>query len=402
MKLLKPKLLIIFFCLLTLMFLSNDFGIIDIEKTAIVTAVAIDLDGEEYNVSVQVAVPEATDSNTENQKALLSGKGETIGAAIKAIGNASGWFPKLSFCNLIILGNGFADQNVVETLDYFAKTLRVQDSAVVCLSEKSAKEAIDTSSPLDNISSFAIQKILLKNAGLDRDMSVSDIRTFTIGYYGRTSSSHMPILKTVSQTDGEDGGESQSGSSGGGSQGGGSQESSQFDNKGNTLYDLTSTALFRSGKLVGVLDTPLTFTFNMLKGNVSESILHLNPADDGINYSLTIFRNSPKIKLDFSDDSCTVKITLDVYCRIGDSKKTGTDSDYTNNHELIPAVKSAAERLVTERIIKLFNESKQSGCDLLDLDKLLYKHHNGKYNEFKDRLLTDSNLVVSVNFSSQK
>lgn len=381
------------------MFLSNDFGIIDIEKTAIVTAVAIDInDNEEYDVSVQISVPEATDSNTENQKALLSGSGTTIGGAIKDIGNVSGWFPKLSFCNLIVLGSSFKGENVIETLDYFAKTLRIQDSAVVCFAEKTAKETLDTASPLDNISSFAIQKILLKDAGLDRDIAVSDIRKFAVGYYARTSSSYMPIVKVLPQTGGGD-----SGGAEGGNQSGGSQSGGQFGNKGQSLYDLTTTALFRKGSLVGKLDTPLTFTFNMLKGSVSESLLHVENADgEGVNYVLTILRNSPKISLSFTDDNCTINVKLGIYCKVSDVKKTGTDSTYANNHKLNPVVKNTTENMLKDRIISLYELSKSTKCDFLGLDDILYKYHHSKYEKFKDKLFSDATLNVSVNLTAQK
>ena len=110
MRYLKPKIIALCFAFLFIMMMSNDFGIVDIEKTSIITAIAIDKDDTgDYLVSAQIAVPEATDNNSENQKALISGTGKTIGGAIKDLGNISGWYPKLAFCNLIIIGvsNGF-------------------------------------------------------------------------------------------------------------------------------------------------------------------------------------------------------------------------------------------------------------------------------------------------------
>ena len=115
----KPKLIILAFIVLFLFFFSNDFGLIDVEKTSIVTAIALDLDEDgKYVVTAQIAVPEATDTNTENQKATLSSKGNTIGGAIKQLGDDSGWFPKLGFCNRIILGNTLKDTNVIKVIDY--------------------------------------------------------------------------------------------------------------------------------------------------------------------------------------------------------------------------------------------------------------------------------------------
>ena len=188
MRLKRAKFLLLSVFILLTFFLSNDLDLINVEKTSIITAIAVDKEMDNYLITAQIAVPEATDTNTENQKAQLSGKGKTVGEAIKDLGNTSGWFPKLAFCNLIILGNEIANENVAKVLDYFAKTLRVQDSALVVLAEKSGKEILSLSTPLDNISSFAVQKILLKTVGFDADVAHNDIKTFCTGYYSLNSS----------------------------------------------------------------------------------------------------------------------------------------------------------------------------------------------------------------------
>ena len=43
------------FC--ALLYFSNNFGLIDIEKTAIITAIGLDTAENEYEVTVQIAVP---------------------------------------------------------------------------------------------------------------------------------------------------------------------------------------------------------------------------------------------------------------------------------------------------------------------------------------------------------
>jgi len=258
MRLKKAKALLICLSILLTLFFSNDFGLIDVEKTSIITAIAIDKEQDEYILTAQVAVPEATDTNTENQKAQLSSKGKTIGEALKEMGDVSGWFPKLAFCNLIILGNNLANENVVNLLDYFAKTLRLQDSALVALSEKSAKELLSLSTPLDNISSFAIQKILLKATQFDNDVAPTDIKTFVSGYYSKNQSGYMPLVKVISADNGSgsEGQKSDNSSSSGGGSGassGGDQKSQGANTESNNLFDARTTALFFKGKKVGEL-----------------------------------------------------------------------------------------------------------------------------------------------------
>ena len=80
-------------------------------------------------------------------------------------------------------------------IDYFAKTLRLQDSAILVFAEGSAKELLEITTPLDSISSFALQKILLKTEGFDRDVATNDIKSFCSGYYSYSGSSFIPLVK---------------------------------------------------------------------------------------------------------------------------------------------------------------------------------------------------------------
>ena len=181
MKLFKTKVFLIAVAALFTFFLSNDFGLIDIEKTAIITALAVDIEDGEYSVNAQIALPSTSDNNNHNLKAQISGKGYTIGAAIKNLGDLSGWYPKMDFCNLIILGKEVAESGAIDVLDYFSKTLRIQDSAALVQSEKSAKDILEVSTPLDEISAFALQKVVLKNVGFNRDVADSNVKNFVEG-----------------------------------------------------------------------------------------------------------------------------------------------------------------------------------------------------------------------------
>ena len=284
MQIKKAKFVMLLILALFVFFFSSDFGLIDVEKTSIITAIAIDKeDNGDYLLTAQIAVPEATDTNSENLKTQISGKGSTVGEALKDLGDLSGWFPKLSFCNLIIIGNELAYDNVIKVLDYFAKTLRVQDSALVALSENTAKELLNLSTPLDNISAFALQKIMLKNTGFDRDVADTDIKTFCSNHYSFSSSAYMPIIKVVKA--GEDNGNKSSGGSSSESGGGQSGSTISSQNKStDNLFDAKTTALFKNGVKVGELDPDLTLAFNSLTSNFKGTTIPLKEVSNKGNF----------------------------------------------------------------------------------------------------------------------
>ena len=410
MKFKGVKIAAIIFAAVFLLFFSNDFGLIDVEKTAIITAVAIDLEDDgEYKITAQIAVPEATDTNTENLRAQISGKGATVGAAIKNIGDTSGWFPQLCFCNLIIVGKGFSDYNIIKVLDYFSKTLRMQDSALIVMAETDGAELLKLSTPLDNISSFALQKILLKNAGLNRDIAVCDVKSFCTGYYSDSGSSYMPLIKVVSQksenekasASGANGAES----SGGGSGGGGSSTSESGGAKGDAIFNAETTALFLRGKKVGELDKNLTLAFSALTNDFSTSTFEVKDVNFGgetLNYLLTVFSCKASRSLSVSEKGITLHVSLNVYAKISDMNGQTSDLEYIKNLPLPVYVKERAEADFTERITDLIRTEKETGCDFLDVKKELYRKHHSYYYVYKDNFLENLNYSVSVSFTGQK
>ncbi|MBQ9485821.1 MAG: hypothetical protein IJU83_03180 [Clostridia bacterium] len=422
MKFVKVKIAAFLIAAVFLLFFSNDFGLIDVEKTAIITAVAIDLEQDgAYKVTAQIAVPEATDTNTENERAQISGKGATVGAAIKNIGDTSGWYPQLSFCNLIVIGKSFADYNVIKVIDYFSRTLRIQDSALIVMAEKDGEQLLKLSSPLDNISSFALQKIIIKNAGLNRDVAICDVKSFCEGYYSDAASAYMPIIKVVSQKSenekasaddvggGSSGSESSSGAqssggAGGGSGSGGSPEQTGGA-KGDAVFNANSTALFVKGKKAGELDERLTLAFNAINGDFSFTTIEVNDvetAGEKTDYLLTVFSAKAKRETEVSESGIKLKITLDVYAKISDVNDKYSDVDYVKNLPMPFSVREKAEKDFTERLKDLVDTEIRTGCDFLNIKKELYRKHNSFYATYKDNFLDYLSYDIKVAFSGQK
>ena len=401
---LKAKIIMILVFITFLFFFSNDFGLIDVEKTSIITAIAIDKSNEEFTVTAQIAVPEATDTNSENLKAQLSGKGSTVGAALKDLGDVSGWFPKLAFCNLILLGNSLTQTNVIEALDYFAKTLRVQDSALVALAENSAKDLLSVTTPLDNISAFALQKVMFKTQGFDRDVASTDIKSFCAGHYSLSGSAFMPLIKTVSSGDNT----SDESSSSSSAKGGAGSESSSGGSGGKSsdkLFDARTTALFKDGFKVGELDPELTLMFNALTENFAGTTLPVDgvtePNGKSGNYLLTVMSSTPKISLSVGED-LTINISLKLYCKISDHASEGSKEALSQNTPLPKPLKEKAQQMLTDRLNDLVEVEKQTGCDFLKIKEKLYRYHHKQYSKFKDNYLSVLKTKISVTVEGQK
>ncbi|MCQ2387282.1 MAG: Ger(x)C family spore germination C-terminal domain-containing protein [Clostridia bacterium] len=399
MKFTAVKFLLLGVFVVFIFFFTNDFGLIDVEKTAIITAIAIDYDSEknEYEVTTQIAVPEATDTQTENDKAQLSSTGGTMGEAIRSIGDKSGWFPNMQFCNLIIIGNELSKTNTIKVMDYFSKTLRVQDSALVILAEDKASDLLKISTPLDNISSFAIQKILLKTDSFDNDIVSTDIKEFCEGYYSINQSSYLPLVKKVSQNEQNSDSSSSSGGSSGSDKTGGA--------KGNYIFNATTTALFYKGEQVGELTESETLTFNTLTKSIKGTTLQLKDVlinGKETNVLVTFHKSKPKIKLYANENQLKVLLEIDAYCKLVDQNATYSDNTDSKNVPLPLSVKSKAEEFFRDNLISLIQKEKLSGCDFLNLKNKLYHLNNKYYPLYKDNFFDKLEYEIKVNITGQK
>ena len=73
------KLWLLLAAILVLTFFSNDFGLVDIQKTAIILAAGIDRTEEGFELTAQIAVPKGSDRTTGGTSSMeIGGQGATV------------------------------------------------------------------------------------------------------------------------------------------------------------------------------------------------------------------------------------------------------------------------------------------------------------------------------------
>jgi spore germination protein KC len=115
----RAKAISIIFIAIFVLYFTNDFNTVNIEKTALIVALAIDKAENEYEITVQIAVPQASDASQGNAESVISAKGSTLYAAVERISEETGWHPRLTFCNLILIGENMLTENLINVIDFF-------------------------------------------------------------------------------------------------------------------------------------------------------------------------------------------------------------------------------------------------------------------------------------------
>lgn len=186
---------------LLLLFASNDFGLIDIQKTAIVLALGVDASAQEGLLDVTAQIGSA-DANGAAQASNITIEGvSTVGEAIACLNRRTGWYPTFVHCRLLLLGGKTAERDVFGILDYFLRSEYIEDSCLLALCAGRAQAALEAGAPGGELTANAIVKVFSGEAQKTGLVSAVSLREFAKGYYGAGASGRLPYLTLLQEAE---------------------------------------------------------------------------------------------------------------------------------------------------------------------------------------------------------
>ena len=186
---------------LLLLFASNDFGLIDIQKTAIVLALGVDASAQEGLLDVTAQIGSA-DANGAAQASNITIEGvSTVGEAIARLNRPTGWYPTFVHCRLLLLGGQTAERDVFGILDYFLRSEYIEDSCLLALCAGRAQAALEAGAPGGELTANAIVKVFSGEAQKTGLVSAVSLREFAKGYYGAGASERLPYLTLLQEAE---------------------------------------------------------------------------------------------------------------------------------------------------------------------------------------------------------
>lgn len=402
---------------LSFLFFSGDFGLLDVQKTALILAVGIDKEEDEFIVTSQIALPQDSKQGKSTQTVQLVSRGKTIADAFEEINAKTGWYPKLVFCDLILLGESAAKQNAFDSLDYFIRDEYFSDNCQMATCDGSAKDVLNVSALVDPSSSTAIGKILSAHAERLGSVRPTTLHDFAIGYYGDAQCSFAPIVATQpqqeptqnsekdSQNNANGGQSEQSGqdSQNGQSQLGGQSSQGEQNAQGGSsqnekpVFSARETALFLRGKRVATLTAEETFAFNVVK--TSLKLAPFTVEKENAACTLTIKQNDPKLSLRVSKDgraNLSIKVTLTA--GILDYSQSLPLDKIADVGDVPDGIFYAAEKKLSADVHSVFEKARANGCDLFGIQDLLLKHKPRSLQKYQNTILQNTNADVKIHF----
>lgn len=404
---------------LAFLFFTGDFGLIDVQKTAIVMAVGIDREEETFIITSQIAIPQSSKQGQASDTVQLVSRGKTVADAFEEINAKTGWYPKLVFCRLIILGEKTVQQDAFDALDFFLLDEYMSDNCLLATCDGLAKDMLNITALVDPSGSVAMQKVLSPHAERVGSVLPSTLREFAIGYFSDGKSAYLPILKTQPQQE-QVGGSEQNGSSGdsssssgssssagsggsssGSSGSGGSSGSSSSSGGGQSndkpVFSASETALFVGGKRVEKLTQEETFAYNAVKKELRLAAYSVETED--ATCTLSVKRNTPRTKFKVGKDGrATLKIELVMTAGLLDYSKSLPVHEGADGGDVPSGAFSSAEKRLSGQIKTTFEKCRACGCDLFGMEEQLQKYSHQRYEELKSTVLKNAIVDVSVKF----
>ena len=411
--------------ILICMFFSNDYGMLDVQKTAIVLAVGVDREDDTFILTSQIAVPESSKQGKATQTVELVSRGKTVADAFRQINAKTGWYPKLVFCKLIVLGEKTLEKNAMDALDFFSLDEYMSDNCLVACCDGLAKDILNTQALIDSAGSIAISKVLSTHAERVGTALPASLRQFCIGYFGKSKSGFLPIVQTQPQQEqiggsggsgnqsggggqGGQGGQSSSGgdsSSSGGGSGGGSGGSGSSAGSGGAekqekpVFSASRTALIVEGKRVGELSEEETFAVCAVKRELKLAGFSVQN-EDGV-CTLSIKNNAPSSKLQLgADGRATMQISLTLTAGLLDYSTARDLNDLTDAGDVPATVFPLAAKKLKAQISSAYEKCRSCGCDVFELNSLLFKKHPKRFEALQKNALQESVLEVNVHFEN--
>lgn len=386
-KIYKNKIFLVFAILILVTLPTTLYLQSDKDKTIVTSSIGIDLNNNEYEVTILAVIPKGGNDINSNLE-TFSSSGKSISEALDKISLDIGRKIGLAHCDSIIFSEKLMENNLTLILDYFIRTGNLSTNPTLIATTDSVKDLLDAVKSSNNLLDLSLKNIidsqedrtLLSNVTIDR---------FYRAYLSNNSTFAIPILNTKPS---DDSGESSQGSGGESSNlpeddSGGSSSGSSQEKKIKNDNDI---AIVKDGKLVAKLTDDEKFIYNLLTNPTSYQKFELeNISDTNFTNSTLVFQEADKIILPlcrFKDGKPVLKFKVWLSLMI-DEVISNENYSYASingiKNFITPVVENKFKEVLNKKLTNTIKAMQENNYDILNI----YSKFNAfKYSQFQDYL----------------
>ena len=401
-KILSPRILIIFFSTLLLVFsLSFVNKPSQSETQAIVTSMAVDFVDDEVELACSVVTPT---TSLNSKSSLYSAKAETVAEAVELIGMQLGKSLGFAQCDVVAVGQGLMDYGIIHSLDYFTRTKKVGKNVLLVGFEGEAKEIIESFIYLQESLSLQIPQILKYNKEFILAVD-SNLENFYLGYYGDTGISIMPKVSMQEQntTGGIEVTLNETSPSELGAQGGDGSESTDGKKKLYFVNDGETIVLRRGIKIMDIAPKEIK-KLNLFIEESKYGTFKIEGVVDHIYQDAAVIlrleNKSSTLKYRFKDGTPILELDLTMYLQVEEiiepekNKKLLRREDELMTDAVVEKLKEKLNRNLNEAVELM----KTNNADILQLTGMFEKFHYKKWKKYTEKEENKENPLNNIKF----
>ena len=414
----KNKILIALLLLLTILFPSTISTPQQSRTENIVTAVGIDKNGEEYEVSIQYVIPYA--DSGEGTFKMSSAKGKTVGEAVETLSVQTGRLSGFAHCRALLFNQEASEDDMTSILDYFIRIKPNTNNIVLLHTKKSSKDTLSA------VKNFNGEFYTILNAnGLSNDQrryqEFKNIGDYYNSYFSPSKCIEIGVIdvmdnssKQSSQSSGSSGGSSSSGSSSSGSSGSGSgsgQSPNASSSNTSSSNDMSSGSsggesgggekkvfnsdeklILKNAKKVALLDKEQSSNLSFFNPNIKDMSYSLEHFSDELCKDVSII-------FDIHDKNCkvvpsfkngvphyTLDLTLNMRTTEISGGNVGEEMYYVLNKKFSETLKQTLKDSVTNNLRQAEQHFKQYKYDVIKCYETFYKFKNKEFKQYLSSL----------------
>ena len=376
---------------------------------AIVTAVGLDKEGSEYEISLLTFIPTPNQTYVETNS-VISGKGSTVAEAISNAELTLGKEVGLSHAKTTIVSEAVLEEDVAKDIDYLSRVSALSENTVFICTNDSAKEFLLAAQSLEKDIGLKLEELISYNV---RNIYVADttLEAFYKGYFSENKSSilgYLALEESSSETStGSSGGQSSGGAGGvaspsesGGGAGNTSDASKQNAKK---IANRGDVVLLKKGVKVAKLNEEQLNGINILNKDAIHQIITI----DGItnekykNASLTFVVRNKRIMTTTKFENGIPIFVANAVMGMELIEAKEESGAVISNYELseIPKI---VEFKIEQKIKKEFADTlkllRAKKTDVIGVREKFLKENRKNYNKFIDSLDDPDDYINFINF----
>ena len=363
----------IIFILLLCFLVTGCWNYNELNSLAITTAMAIDKEDDEYQVSILIANSQNKQSNTEqgpSQTVVFSAKGKTVSDALKNIDLENPRQTYVGHLQALIIGEDVAKEGLIDILDLlFRNSESTKRFYIAIAREYKAKDILKIVSPLE---AFPAQTISNNIKSSSESQAVSIAVVYSDFIDKMIKKGVEPVLPTITiEGDEKDG----------------SKNSNLEQSEPKARLKLDTVALFNDDKLIDYASKDESRGINLALNKIEAMIIKYNCKDG---YLVTQINN---VKSSIDGYKISIKTTGDIIentCKI----------DLTDPDK-ISEIEKDTEKQIKKLVRKGVNYTQNIELDVLGIGNLLYKENPKKFKKIDDWNKYYSKLDIDISVQAR-